>query len=212
MGSTLFLAYINDLKECKLQGNINLYADDTAIHISHPDITIAASKMNNNLKSFAEWALNSRLTVNVSKTKYMLIYGPGKIPSDIDDLIKIVNDGKILERVDKYSYLGLAIDSKTSFESHINNLLSKAYNKIYMLGKIRKYIDPRTSIQIFKSYILPQLKYCDYLLISTKKATLCKLQKAVNHVLRICFKAPNGTSNFKLHASAKILPLKFSTP
>lgn len=49
LGPTLFLAYINDLKECKLHGNINLYADDTAIYISHPDIKIAAAKMNDDL-------------------------------------------------------------------------------------------------------------------------------------------------------------------
>lgn len=67
LGPTLFLAYINDLKDCELNGNINLYADDTAIYISHPDINIAAIKMNEDLKCFANWALNSRLTVNVEK-------------------------------------------------------------------------------------------------------------------------------------------------
>lgn len=62
------------------------------------------------------------------------------------------------------------------------------------------------AIQIFKSYSLPQLKYCDYLIIGTRKAKLDKLQKAVNHVLRIYFRAPLGTSNFKLY-----MPLLKST-
>lgn len=40
---TLFLAYINDLKNCNLTGGINLYADDTAIYTSNIDIQTAAS-------------------------------------------------------------------------------------------------------------------------------------------------------------------------
>lgn len=128
------------------------------------------------------------------------------MPKDIDTQVKVLYDEKLLGRVDKYTYLVLAIDDKTSFESHINKLISKSYNKIYMLGKLRKYIDPRISIQINKSYILPQLEYCDYLLIGA--TTFGKFQKAVNHELRICFKAPIGTSIFKLHTTAQILPLR----
>lgn len=133
----------------------------------------------------------------------------GKTSPDIENQVKITYEGAQLGRVEKYSYLGLTIDRNIDFENHINNLIARSYNKIYMLGKLRKFIDPRTSNQIFKSYILPQLEYCDYLLIGARKSTLCKLQKAVNHILRICFKVPHGTSNFKLHTSAKLLPLKF---
>lgn len=209
LGPTLFLTYINDLKECKLNGDINLYADDTAIYISNPDINIAAIKMNEDLKHFAAWALMSRLTVNVDKTKYMVMYGSHKIPADIDTRIKLTYNGRPLSRVEKYTYLGLIIDDKMSFTSHINHLVSKAYNKIYMLGKIRKYINPKIAIQIFKTYILSQLEYCSHLLIGTNNTTFTKLQKAANQALRICFNAPPLTSNFKLHATAKVLPLKY---
>lgn len=154
----------------------------------YPDIRVAATQMNNDLKCFANWALTSRLTVNVDKTKYMVLYGTKKMPRDIDSQVEIVYNEKILHRVKKYVYLGLIIDEKTSFECHINQLISNSYNKIYMLGKLRKYFDPRTAIQIFKSYILARLEYCDYLLIGSKKVVLEKLLKTVNHILRICFK------------------------
>lgn len=122
LGPTLFLSYINDLKDCKLNGNINLYADDTAIHVSDSNIQTAAARMNSDLRIFAQWALRSRLTVNVSKTNYMIIYGRNKIPIDIDSRVKISYDGKFLTRVDKYTYLGLVIDEKTNFELQVNKL------------------------------------------------------------------------------------------
>lgn len=86
----------------------------------------------------------------------MIVYGNHKIPKNIDEMIKIVYNEKPLSRVNKYTYLGCIIDDKLNFEAHVNHLVSKAYNKIYMLGKLRRYIDPRTPIQIFKSYILSQ--------------------------------------------------------
>lgn len=77
------------------------------------------------------WALNSRLTVNISKTKYMVIYGAHKIPNNIDEIVKITYNEKPLCRVDKYTYLGCIIDDKITFEFHVNQFISKAYNKIY---------------------------------------------------------------------------------
>lgn len=165
--------------------------------------------MNTDLKCFANWALNSHLTVNVDKIKYMICYSSNRSLDKDSRQIDISYNGKKLQRVNKYSYLGFLLDEKTNGESHVNLPISKTYNKIYMLGKLRKYIDPRTAVQIFKSYVLPHLEYCDYLLIGTKKTTLEKLQKAVNHSLRICFNAPKGTSNFKLHALAILLPLTY---
>lgn len=165
--------------------------------------------MNEDLEKFAIWALTSRLTVNVEKTKYMVIYGTHKAPNDLDTRIKITYNGRQLSRVEKYTYLGLIIDDKLAFKDHINQLVSKSYNKIYMLGKLRKYINPKIAIQIFKTYILSQLEYCNYLLIGSNNATLNKLQIAANHALRICFNAPFATSNFSLHVTAKVLPLKY---
>lgn len=76
----------------------------------------------------------------------MVIYGKSKVPTNLDSVVKISYDGKPLNRDSKYAYLGLVIDDKISFEHHVNNLIAKSYNKIYLLGKLRRYIDPRTSI------------------------------------------------------------------
>lgn len=163
--------------------------------------------MNEDLKTFANWAIVNRLTVNISKTKYMIFHGSKKKANGSHSTVKISYNETELQRVDKYNYLGFLIDDVLSFDSHINQLLSSSFSKIYMLGKLRKYIDPKTAIVIFKSYILPRLEYCDFLLTGSKNTSICKLQKAMNYALRICFNAPYGTSNFKLHISAKILPL-----
>lgn len=82
--------------------------------------------MNEDLSTFAKWALASRLTVNVDKTKYMVLHNSERRLRELCHGIKIIYNAKPLQRVDKYNYLGFTLDEKTTFESHINRLLSNS--------------------------------------------------------------------------------------
>lgn len=123
----------------------------------------------------------------------------------LDPAQPVVYDNTPFEQVKKYDYLGVIIDERLTFEDHINKLISKSHNKIYTLGRLRKYIDPGTAVQIVKTYI-PRIEYADLLVEGINKSSLFKLQKAINLCLHICFCTNRYTSNFQLHANAKLLP------
>lgn len=83
------------------------FADDTAIMAENiEDLQILLERINNESKKMG-------LTINIDKTKYMVV---SKTPVDN---IHLTLEGKQLERVDRYKYLGTTINSQLDQEEEI---------------------------------------------------------------------------------------------
>ena len=84
-----------------------------------------------------------------------------------------------------------------------------ASNKIFLLRKIRKYIDYNTAISIYKQTILPIFGYSGFLLMSLTKGQQSELQTMQNDVLRFAknVRIKDMVSRIDLHKEVKILSL-----
>ena len=56
--------------------------------------------------------------------------------------------------------LGVTIDVVLSFDSHINNILKKCNSLLYLLSRIKVFLNIPMRKLFFNSYILPHLDYC----------------------------------------------------
>lgn len=98
----------------------------------------------------------------------MIINGGTKGKNLVGTPLNVVLNGTILEKVIKYEYLGVIIEENLAWTYHVNKLIVRVQNKIFMFSKIRKYIDRCTAVLLMKIYILPRLEYGDLLLIEAK--------------------------------------------
>ena len=71
LGPLLFSIYVNDLSN-NLTCKTVLYADDTALMYSSDDANDMSENLNNNLSNVGSWLRSNKLSLNVSKTKYMI--------------------------------------------------------------------------------------------------------------------------------------------
>ena len=71
-GPLLFLLYINDFQTSSPILSFILFADDSNIFFTHPNPNIIADVVNNELLSVLEWINANKLSLNVTKTNYML--------------------------------------------------------------------------------------------------------------------------------------------
>ena len=49
----------------------------------------------------------------------------------------ITMDGEIVERVEKYKYLGIILDNKLKFDSNVPNIYKECHHRIYCLQMLR---------------------------------------------------------------------------
>ena len=72
LGSPLFLMYINDLPRAS-KFRTNLFADDACLCLSDPDMCSLQNRVNTEPKNVDAWLRSNKLSVNYSKTNFMLI-------------------------------------------------------------------------------------------------------------------------------------------
>ena len=73
LGPLLFILYVNDLPSCGVYSKPRMYADDTTLTPAGEDPDILQVIMNSNLDTIQTWLKVNKLTLNLEKTKYMLI-------------------------------------------------------------------------------------------------------------------------------------------
>ena len=90
--------------------------------------------LNQELKSVFEWLCANRLSINVTKTEF-IIFKPPKRPLSQRIVLKL-NGKKSFESL-KIKYLGIILDPFLRWNHHINELTKKLNRAIGVIYKIR---------------------------------------------------------------------------
>ena len=122
LGPVIFTIYINDLPSCNLFSKPRMYADDTTLTTSAEDPCVLEHKMNYDMNLIQSWLSANKLTLNVKKTKYMLIGSQFKLSQINSDFTVKVNNTP-LERVIKQKFLGVQIDESLNLHSKTTPLV-----------------------------------------------------------------------------------------
>ena len=151
LGLLLFLAYINDLAKCPLSSgsNLLLFADDLL-----PSSTLVSDlcDFQSDVNAINQWSKNNHLTLNVSKTKYMLISRSRQHPP----CPPIHLDGVPLEQVHHFKYLGVWISDDLTWSKHVS-VSCKVHR--YIFKTFSPHCSPLAIITLYKVQILPILDY-----------------------------------------------------
>lgn len=171
LGPFLFLVYINDLEKCSDAFKIITYADDSTL-ISSLNSEKDEKFINTELLKVQEWLLSNKLSLNVSKTKFM-IFRPRQKQIEIPS-IKI--DDQILECVDQFTYLGITLDKHLSWKLHVQKVGQKISKVNCVLAKLKKTLPAYILKVIYNSLVACHLNY-GILLWGKVTQHLTKLQK-----------------------------------
>ena len=104
-------------------------------------------------------------------------------------------DGNIIQSENSQVLLGITIDSKLSFNEHINNLCKKASSKLNALARISNYMDFPKRRVIMKSFITSQFSYCPLIWMFHSRALNRKINSIHERALRVAYK--DNTSTFQ---------------
>ena len=196
LGPLLFLIYINDLARVS-SFDIRLFADDACLILDDKNPKRLQNNINHELNKINNWMKINKLSINYDKTNYMIFT---KKRNDSNFCLQL--DGHELQRVTNAKYLGVILNDKLNWTSHINNIYTKISKASYILCKIRHYVNLNTLKMIYYSLVYPHLTYCISSWGGAPKTTLQSINRLHNKILRIItfsdFKSPSAPLYFKL--------------
>src|SRR6218665_2380809 len=127
--------------------------------MSDKSISSLFERANQELIIIAAWFIANKLSVNLSKTNYVLFRSHRKVVSMSD--LKLEIDDKDIMQVTSSKFLGVYIDQHLTWVEHISHILSKEIAKnISILSRIRHFLPKCTLQGLYYSLIFPYLSYC----------------------------------------------------
>ena len=150
LGPVLFLIYINYLPNCSNALTFRIFADDTNVFASARNLKDLEEIVNSELKKVKIWCDVNRLSINFTKTNFMIIKSSKKKDDQVS--IKIESaDGTInvLQRKQKIKYLGVLLDETMSFNHHISYICTRIARNNGIISKLRHYLTLLQMKQIY---------------------------------------------------------------
>ena len=187
LSPVLFTLYTNDCTGTENTIFIK-YSDDTAI----VDLSNSIPHYIEEVDRFTTWCKANFLDLNVAKTKELLIDFRKQPPA----VSPITIDGEIVERVEKYKYLGIILDNKLKFDSNVLNIYKKCHYRIYCLQRLRNIgINSKILALYYQSCVETLVTSC---LICWYGSVNLRSKKLLNNIVKVCSKTV-GIEQKSLH-------------
>ena len=154
LGPFLFIIYINDLANI-ISFKTCLFADDTNVTIPSKMINELQVIVQKKLNLVNKWIKPTKLTINFSKSEYILVCNKN---TNTSDFILTIN-GNILQRKRNVKYLEVYLDNNLIWKTHIEYLCTKLSAASYLLIKLRHYVDLKTLIAVYNSIVYSYMQY-----------------------------------------------------
>jgi len=153
LGPLLFILYINDMSRSSDVLSYVHFADDTTVFLKHDDPRVVEPSINLELNNVYTWLKANRLSLNISKTFYMVM-----TDRNVND-VSVNIDGSNIERVDKAKFLGISIDERLSFRYHVQDVCSHLARSVGMLRKLSSIVPCRVRLTIYNALIFSKVSY-----------------------------------------------------
>ena len=186
LGPLLFLIYINDLPGAT-NLFIKLYADDTFLCAQNTDPSLLEQEVNLELGKVYNWMRSNRLTLNISKSKCMIITKR----KNIMPLHFRINDIE-LKQCTSYKYLGVMFDKDLNWKSHIDYVCEKITRSIGGLALLRHRTNISVLREVYFALIHSYVRYGILVWGNACDAALQPLKSLINKAVRIITFAPFG--------------------
>ena len=128
-----------------------------------------------------QWFHENHITLNWGKYHYMVI-GSGDLSHEI-----LLNNSKNTTSNEE-KLLGIFLDSKLNFESHIFSLCRKAGQKINALARLKNYLKSDQRDLLLNSVIKSQFTYCSLIWMFTSRYLNNALNNIHERALRLVYK------------------------
>ena len=155
LGPLLFIVYSNDLPDVVKHTQVSLYADDTVLYCFSANPIDLEEQLNADLHTVCDWLRDNKLTLNIKKTKAIVIGSNRKLPNTSSVTVHV--NGNTIENVEHFSYLGVTLSTTMTWNEHVTILSSKVNKRLGLLERIRHLLPHNARLLFYNCLVLPHV-------------------------------------------------------
>lgn len=184
LGPLLFNVFINDIFELPLKGKLQLYADDAAIVYASNSTEQLFQDMQHDLNLIHRWFYDNSLTMNATKTKFIIFSSTNRFCDLNYDLW--LGEEK-LERVASTTYLGLILQQNLKWNLHIDQTHRKMVKFLGILRQSSHMLPMKEKKNLFYAHVHSQICYLNIIWQNAPNYVTSKISTTLNKFMRTIF-------------------------
>jgi hypothetical protein len=197
MGPFLFNFFIHDLyyfiENCTLLN----YADDDTLVYSHSSKDELYSKLCSDSQVAIQWFSENGMKANPNKFQFMVAHRH----ADLTD--PIIIGSLSLNPEPHVKLLGVTIDKRMTFDTHVSNLCKRAGKQLNVLKRFSKILGQKQRFRIFQTFIVSNFNYCPTVWNFCSKTKAKLIEKIQERGLRYVFNDDSATYRELLNRSER---------
>ena len=178
LGPLLFNVFICDMFYFLEDFDIANYADDSTPYNAGENIEFVVNNLEQSSSILFKWLNDNYMKVNTDKS-HLLVSGNVRATAKIDN--------NYTESEKEQMLLGITIDSKLTFENHINNICKRASQKLNALARVAPYMNIQKRRIIMKPFVTSQFGYCPLIWMFHSRRLNNKINSIHERALRITY-------------------------
>ena len=190
----LFLIFINDLLSC-VSSTCRLFADDCLLY-HQIKFSQDSEVLQHDLLCLEHWANKWLMQFNPIKCVIL------KVTHKVNPIrTQYTLYGQILTHMEEAKYLGLTLDSKLTFNKHIDSICKKSNATLAFIRRNTHFCQRHVKSDAYRTYVRPILEYTAFIWSPHTSANINKLesvQKRAIHYVMSDYSRYSSVSNMLL--------------
>ena len=187
LGPILFNIFVNDLFYIDIGSQIANYADDNNLYHSSMSLDDLTFTIQNDACAAVEWCVENHMNPNADKFQCTIMNRKGSVSAAITIQDSTINSA------DHISILGVKLDARLNFDLHVSDIVKRASKQINVLKRISKFLDEKSRINVYNTFIAANFNYCSVAWMFCGKKNSSKLEKIQTRALRFVFNDAKGS-------------------
>ncbi|CAH0712852.1 unnamed protein product, partial [Brenthis ino] len=184
------------------------YADDLVVVVRGPCLNTISTRLQGALNTITRWCRENELSINADKT----VIVPFTRKRKLVRLTELRLNGKTLNLSNEVKYLGVTIDQKLTWNSHLNNIIQKAKMALWICCRMagaKWGLKPKMALWMYTAVVRPIITYASVVWCNKtkQKTTMSKLDSIQRMACLIITGAFHSAPGDALNALLDIAPL-----
>jgi hypothetical protein len=206
----LYIIYTHDsMNRMRYFTEHGLFADDTALWTSSNSTSNLRSRLQQSIDEFQKWCNSWKLKLQPTKVESIHFSPHPKKKYKNPVVIKV--EDTILKPLDSTRYLGVIIDKKLNWRSHLNHIESKTADRIGLLRFLSRSTSESNDeimLNVYKSIVRTIITYGFPALLTANDKIWERMQIIQNKGIRAALNLPLYTSVAYIHKISNIPKIK----